>query len=335
MHIQKTIPLYLLLFVGLLFCLPLNSIAETKQVVFIRYRIAPNYFASVVEGFKSTMTEQGFHEDKHIEYIDILTRSASQDSVPDVVEAVKKYKDSADMFITCGWVSMTTRKLLKDTGVPQLFVPVLRSVALVMLPSMTQTPSTNLSGLYLMYPPEKILRLAKLILPAIRNYAYVYDSRIPADLIFKKAYEELNAKNRYGIKLHYLDLAGGIDEVLTSFKDHQIDAYGGIVGSFKNRESLTSSALPVITSFTLDIDSDSIAEYTHNDTTVAGLFNPFRYCGVQAALMTADIFNNKNTIENTRPRPSRQAAFINLRNARRMNIPISFDALEAVDIVVK
>ncbi len=332
---QRIAALFVLLVTGILFLLPAVTAAQTKQVVFIRYRIAPNYFASVVEGFKTTMATQGFQEGKNIEYIDILTRSASQDSVPDVVEAVNKYKNTADMFITCGWVSMFTRNLLKGTNVPQLFVPVLRSVALEMLPSVTQPPGTNLSGLYLMYPPEKILRMSKLILPNIKNYAYVYDSRIPADLVFKKAYEELNISDRYAINLHYIDLAGGIEKTLNNLKEKRIDAYGGIVGSFKNRHALAASNLPVITSFTLDIDSGSIGEYTHNDSTVAGLFNPFRECGMQAAEMTSEIFLGKNTIENTRPRPSRQEAFINLRNARRMDIPISFNALEVVDIVIK
>lgn len=68
---------------------------------------------------------------------------------------------------------------------------------------------------------------------------------------------------------------------------------------------------------------------------VAGLFNPFRYCGEQAAEMTADIFSGKRSIEETIPRPARQTAFINLETARRLNLQVPFAALESVDIVIK
>ncbi len=167
----------------LVFLLPLflagTAAAKPKQVVIIRYRIEPTFFATVVKGFKDRMTLRGYIEGQNVEYVDILTRSASKDSIPDVISAVENYKDSADMIITCGWISMKTREMLQNTGVPQLFVPVLQSVALEMLQSVSAPPNTNLSGLYLMYPPEKILRLSKLIIPKISDYAYVYDSRIP------------------------------------------------------------------------------------------------------------------------------------------------------------
>jgi putative ABC transport system substrate-binding protein len=325
----------LLLCLALFFLIPAAACAQPKQVVFIRYRIVPNHFNTVVQEFRATMAKRGYLDGKDIEYVDVLTRSDDHDSVPDIIDAVKKYKNSADMFITCGWVSMEARRLLAGSGVPQLFAPVLDSVALEMLPSLKRPPDTNLSGLYLMYPPEKILRLARLIIPKLRDYAYVYDSRIPADMVFKRAYERLDEPGRHGLNLHYLDLAAGVEKVLAKLRSHQIGAYGGIVGSFKNRQALSASNIPVITSFTLDINQQAIAQYTANDTTVAGLFNPFQYCGAQAAEITADIFDNKRTIEDTVPRPAMQVAFINLINATRLHLPVSFDALEAVDLVIK
>jgi len=328
-------PAFLLMCLALFCFLPAAAFARPKQVVFIRYRIPPNHFTSVVEEFRAGMTKRGYLDGQNIEYVDVLTRSAEQDSLPDVISAIKKYKNSAAMFITCGWVSMEARRLLAGSDVPQLFVPVLESVALEMLPSLTRPPDTNLSGLYLMYPPEKILRLARLVIPALRDYAYVYDSRIPADLIFKKACEHLDEPGRHGLALHYLDLAAGVEKVLAELRSRRIGAYGGIIGAFKSRQALRQSNIPVITSFTLDIDQQSIQQYTANDTTVAGLFNPFRYCGAQAAAMTADIFDNKRTIEATVPRPAMQVAFINLKNATRLHLPVSFDALEAVDLVIK
>lgn len=307
---------------------------KPKNVVIIRYRIAPTYFSTVVAGFKEKMAERGFIEGKNINYIDVLTRSADKTSLQDVIDAVNKYKDVADMFITCGWVSLKTREMLKGTGVPQLFAPVLESVALKMLPSITEMPKTNLSGIYLMYPPEKILRLARFIIPEIRNYAYVYDSRIPADMIFKKSYQKLKKDQKHNIAIHYLDLAKGQEYVLQALQELKIEAYGGIVGSFKKRKELAKSNLPVISAFTLDIEKNSLENHLDGNV-LAGLFNPFRYCGNQAAELTADIFEKSNTIENTVPRPAKQMVFINLKAAKNLNRPVSFKALESVDIVIQ
>jgi len=330
--------IHFVLFCTLFLCLlinPASVISAPKQVVFLRYKIAPTYFQTVVDNFKNTMTLRGYIEGRDIEYVDIITSTADKKSVPDVIAAVNKYKDSADMFITSGWISMYARKILKDTGVPQLFVPVLRSVALKMVKDTDSSPETNISGIYLMYPPEKILRMAKFIIPNIQRYAYIYDSGIPADMIFKEAYETLKKKDRHEIDIHYFDLENGIDPVLSQLKEYKIEAYGGIVGSFKNRYKLAVSNIPVITSFTLDIDQNSIKDYVQDDNTVAGLFNSFGYCGAQAAEMTADIFNGKTTIQETVPRSSKQVAFLNLKGAKKLGLDISFDVLEAVDIIVK
>ncbi len=311
------------------------AVAGIKRVVFIRYRIPTSHFSTVVDGFKKIMTERGFQEGVDVDYIDILTRSADSTSVPDVLTAVQQWQDKADMIITCGWVSMHARNQLQKSQTPQLFVPVLESVALKMLPSLREPPRTNLSGLYLMYPPEKILRLTRLLLPQLQNYAYVYDSRIPADVIFKSAYEELTTANRHGITIYFLDLAEGVDSVLASFKSLNIEAFGGIVGSFRHQKELAVSGLPVITSFTLDIERHELAEHVREGNVVAGLYNPFRYCGEQAAEMTADIFSGKKTIGQTLPRPSMQIAFINLQTANRLKLKVPFAALESVDIVIK
>jgi len=310
-------------------------VASPKQVVFLRYKIAPTYFQTVVDNFKDAMTLRGYIEGRDINYIDIITSTADKRSVPDVIDAVNKYKDSTDMFITSGWISMYARKILKDSDVPQLFVPVLRSVALKMVNDTDTPPGTNISGIYLMYPPEKILRMAKFIIPTIRRYAYVYDSRIPADIIFKNTYESLNKNEMHGINIYYIDLANGVAQALSDLRSKNIEAYGGIVGSFKNRAQLAKSNIPVITSFTLDIDEKSIKKYVENSNTVAGLFNSFGYCGTLAAEMTADIFDGKTSIQQTIPRNSKQVAFLNLKGAKRLGLKISFDVLEAVDIIVK
>lgn len=333
---QNAVTCLLVILLLAVFAVPLCAkAADKKQVVIIRYRIEQNSFAGLVKAFKDAMAERGYVEGRNIEYVDILTRSADQDSLPDVLDAVEKYRNSADMFITCGWVSMPAREKLKESSVPQLFVPVLEIVALKMLPSIKSPPETNLSGVYLMYPPEKILRLSRLIMPELKNYAYVYDSRIPADVAYKEAYDELEPALRYGITVHSLDISDGPEKVVTEFQEKKIEAYGGIVGAFKFREELSKSGLPMLTSFPIDIEGEDIEKWTKDGNTVAGLFNPFSYAGTQAGIMTADIFEGKRTINKIIPQPNMQLSFINLRNATRLGLSVSFDAIEAVDLVAK
>ncbi len=312
-----------------------DVLAGPRKVVFIRYKIPVSHFSTVIEGFKATMARHGYREGEQVEYIDILTRSADKSSIPDVLQAITDWKDKADMIVTSGWISMPARTLLKDTDTPQLFVPVLESVARTLLSSTSEQPGTNISGVYLMYPPEKILRLARLLIPEIKNYAYVYNSNIPADMIFKSAYEQLSAAEQHDINIHFLDLSRGVQEVLRELKEKKVQAFGGIVGSFQKRRELAASNLPVITSFTLDIEKEELEKYVQEGNMVGGLFNPFRYCGEQAGEMTAEIFNGTLSIEETVPRPARQTAFINVKTANRLKMQIPFAALESVDIVIK
>lgn len=323
-------------------CLPLTcgSVAAAtsdgkKQVLVLRYRIEPNHFGVMLDVFRDRMARHGLLPDEHIEYIDILTKSADKDSVPEIVEAVERYRHSADLVVSCGWVSLPVRELLKETTVPQLFVPVLEGVARKMLPSLKNEPNTNLSGLYLMYPPEKVLRLARLILPGLQRYAYVYDSRVPADESFHQAYEALPPHARHGIEIVCLDLARGTEPVLTELRTGRIDAYGGIVGLFTQREAFHDLALPVITAYTLDIEAPDIPSYTAFDNTVAGLFNPFSFCGQQAADMGAAVLLGRQEIARLRPQPARQMAFINLRNATRLGVMVPSAAIESVDLVLR
>lgn len=311
------------------------DVQPPKTVVIIRYKIEPNNFASVVNGLKQSLKKRGYVEGKNITYIDVLTSTADQRSIPQVMEAVKKYSSHTDLFVTCGWVSMFARILLKDTGIPQLFCPTLKSVALKMVPSVNTPTGTNLTGVYLMYPPEKILRISRLILPNAKHYAYVFDSRIPADMVFKKAYEGLRSEERHDFEILFFDLANGIDSVIKKLQNKHIEAFGGIVGVFKNKKALSSLRIPIITALTLDIEETEIADYLKGANIIAGLFNPFSYCGQQAGEMAADIFDGKTTIENTVPRPALQIAFVNLRAAKRLGIYIPYRALEAVDMVVK
>ncbi len=314
---------------------PFLLLSKTYTIVIIRYRIEPDYFNNTVKSFIKTLKEHGFIPGKNLKIIDVITQSANIDSVPEVYETVKKYKKVASLFITCGWISLYARKILKNTNIPQLFVPVLKSVALKLVKSVKSPPHTNISGVYLQYPPEKILRITKLILKNPKSYGYVYDSRIPADVTFKKAYESLSKKSRHGIKVIFFDLKQGINTILKKIKNSKVSAIGGIVGAFKNLSKLDTLNIPIITSFTLDIEKNELSKYVRNTNIVAGLFNPFSYCGFQAGLMAIDILKGKKKIQNMKPRPAKQIAFINLNAANRLKIKISFKALDAVDILIK
>jgi len=306
-----------------------------KQVVFIRYNLKDQPNSALLKDFKTAMAKRGYEEGKNIEYIDYVTHTPERESAEEVLQVTEKYMDSADMFITSSWTSLYVRSKLARKGVPQLFVPALKSTALNMLPSVDTEPRTNLSGIYLMYPPEKILRLAKHILPKLTKYGYVYNSRIPADILFKAAYGQLSEHERYGINIYYLDLANGLDTVLQTMNKNGIDAFGGAIGLFKNLDELSQNNIPIITSLLFDRERKALPKAIEGSNVIAGLYNPFDDCASKAAEMTADIFDGKTTIEKTVPEPAKQLAVINLRAANRLKISIPFSALEAVDIVLK
>jgi len=330
----------LILFLSLFLAYPGSgnaaAVNKKKKIVFIHYNLKSDSTRStIIDKFKEAMELRGYRDGENIEYVDITTQSNDRDAVAEILTATDNHKDNTDMFVTSSWTSLYVRSKLAGSGVPQLFVPALKSTALNMLPSVTRETGTNLSGVYLMYPPEKILRLTRLIFPTLRNYAYIYDSRIPADLIFKAAFTKLSDAERHGITLHYLDLAAGDDVVLGKMKELRIEAYGGVVGAFIHGDTLERSNLPVVTLLMIDRDEESVRQYVRGSNIVAGLFNPLDYCGEQAAEMTADIFDGKRTIETTVPRPAKQLSFANMISAERFKVTIPFSALEAVDIVIK
>ena len=308
---------------------------DPKQVVFIRYNLKDKPSSSVVKAFKNTMSKRGYTEGENINYIDFITHSPERESAEEVLDITEKYMQTADMFITTGMTSLYVRSKLAKSQVPQLFAPALKSTALNMLPSVETEPGTNLSGVYLMFPPEKILRLTRHIFPKLRKYAYVYDSRLPADIIFKAAYGQLNEHERYGITVYYLDIAAGTDTVLQKMSKMGIEAFGGIVGVLQNLPELSQSKLPMITSLLFDRPRKALEKSIEDSNIIAGLFNPFEYCGEKTAEMAADIFEAKTTIEETIPQPAQQLVFVNLKAAKRLKINVPFSALEAVDIVIK
>lgn len=319
----------------LFFSIPAQIWAATKQIVIVRYRIEPLHFQELVDQFKNTMAQRGYQEGADVEYVDILTSTADERSVPEVIDAINHYKDTADMFITCGWISLHARQILKHTKKPQIFAPVLESVGKELLPSLTCAPGTNLSGIYLMYPPEKILKITRFLLPNLTRYAYVYDSRIPADASFKKAYEALDPFAKYGINVTFIDLKDGIHTVKQQLIEKKIEAFGGIVGAFQHRDELADTNLPIITAFTLDIPRADLPQYLKEGNVLAGLFNPFGQCGEAVAQMTSDIFDKKNTIDKIVPQPAKQVAFINLKAAKKLGVHVSFEALDSVDFVLQ
>ncbi|MHB8790098.1 MAG: ABC transporter substrate-binding protein [Desulfobulbaceae bacterium] len=315
-------------------CLPLRAEDGCKKVIFIRSNYKPDPGSAMVEQFKATLRERGYEEGRNIVYVDILAKPG-REAVEMMMKATSRQRTSADLYVTAGWISLPVRVKLSASGTPQLFAPVLMEEAMSMLPSVTEPPGTNLSGVYLSYPPEKILRLARLILPQIQNYAYVFDSQISTDLVLKEAFEELRETERHGMTVHYLDIADGAEQVMRQMQDLRIEAFGGIIGAYKNREALAGSGVPMVTALLMDIDEDEVADRIRDSNILAGLFGPLGDCGELAGEMAADLFHGNTTIDATIPRPARQVAFVNMATADRLSLTIPFTVLEAVDIVVK
>ncbi len=327
--------IFLLLTLAAITIFPFNSMADTlKQIVIIRYPIEFNHFRDAVAEFKTGLAQNGFVEGVNIEYVDILTSHADESSMPEVIAAVNRYKNTAAMFVTYGWVSMPAREILKDTGIPQIFLPVLDSVAMKLVPSLTGPSGTNITGIYLKYPAEKVTRLAVNLMPGIKNFAYVYNSRIPADAVYKASFKDMG-KGCCGLVIHYLDLAKGIDNVLQKLKENKIQAMCFIVGGFQHLNELKRSEIPIVSAFTLDMDETSMQIFLKGEKTIlAGLFDTFSACGNQAGVIASAILKGAD-IRQIVPQPAKQKAFVNMDAAKHFGLQIPLDVLETVDYVIR
>jgi putative ABC transport system substrate-binding protein len=330
-----TIVLVGLLAIHGIFCTPVPAAEHVKKIVFIRANLKPEPGSIMVDAFKSTLRKRGYAEGENIEYFDILIQKPGSEALQEVQQATDLHRDSADLLVSAGWVTLPVRKNLAESTTPMLFAPVLKEEALRILPSLTDPPGINLTGVYLAYPPEKILRLAQQVLPGIRNYAYVFDSRISTDLVIKEAFEGLREAERLGMSVHFLDLSAGVAQVVQQLNDLRIQAFGGIIGAYKNREPLAASGVPMITALLMDIDENGVADRVRGGNILAGLFNSLSYCGTQAGEIAADYLDGVHPLAATVPRPARQVTFVNMATAGRLRVAVPFAVLEAVDIVVK
>lgn len=310
--------------------LPAAGLAENvKKVAFLRYPLPPMDFKDVVLGYKNVMRENGYIEGKNIEYIDMETKTDDLVSVPQVQQFITAHKDRVDLFVTCGWVSMYARKILQKCHTPQLFVPVIKKVATLMVPDLEEGSGSNISGIYLTYPPEKVLKLLQLTLPAAKKYGVCWNSQVPADVIFKQSFEEV--KNTMGIKLFYFDLQDGVDAVMQRLKDSGVDAFGGCV-SFRNPRfsKLFHMDIPVV-SAKLDHE-DAVRMLGSNE--LVGFWNAFSSGGEQAAEMTLDIWQGRTTIEKIVPRRIRiQVIYVNSGAARRLDIRIPPAVMRIANVI--
>jgi len=312
------------------------SIADTgkKKVVIIRYRLPPDDYSDVVKHFKKEMTSKGYEEGKNIEYVDFLTSTGDQTSTPEVEACVEQHKDSADGFVTCGWVGAVVRNKLKNTKIPQVFTFVFQPVGEIMAGGKLDKPSgSNVTGVYLMYPPDKIIRLVKMILPAAKKYGVVGDSRVPADRFFKKWYEETTTEQRQGVEFIYFDLADGVEKVASAIKQSGVETFGGGVAIRRPEfATLFKLGIPVIGP-KLDLMEPEKIKATDD---LVGHYNPFDMCGIQAARIMSDVLGGKKKIEEIVPQPvEKQIVYVNLDAAKRLGIKIPLDLLKSANIVIK
>ncbi len=305
------------------------SAREFKKVAFLRYPLPPMDFNDVVIGFKKVMEDNGYVEGKNIEYIDRITKTDDLVSVTEVNDFTAAWKDKVDMFVSCGWVSMYSRKILKDSKTPQLFVPVLKRVAYQLIPSLEEGSGSNISGVYLSYPAEKLLKLLKLALPDAKKYGLCWHSRVPADMIFKQSFDEL--QSTMGVKILYFDLNDGVDAVMEQLSASKVDAFGGCVSFRKPRYSkLFHMNIPVV-SAKLDHE-DTVQMIGSNE--LVGFWNVFTSGGEQAAEMTLDIWNGRITIEKCLPRRIRtQVIYVNSAAARRLGIRIPAALMRIANVI--
>ncbi|MBF0495505.1 MAG: hypothetical protein HQK58_02855 [Deltaproteobacteria bacterium] len=329
-------------FLSLLIFLPLTAVnskaepsqmAPKKKIVIIRYKLPPDNFSSTVRMLKAEMAANGYREGENIEYADLLTATGDQSSVPEAEAFVDRHKDSADAFVTCGWISMAVRNKLKGTGIPQVATLLFQTVAINLMGGPLDRPSgSNITTIYMAYPPEKILRLLKMIIPSARKYGVVYNSRVPADQFFKKWHEETTLEQRQGLELVYFDLADGVDKVMAAIRQSGVDAFGGGVAIRKpDCTPLFHMGIPVVGPRTSLMDP----EKTKPTDEVIGHFNPPDIPGAQAGKVLCEIFKGKK-IGEILPQPvEKQLVYVNLDAAKRLKINVPTKLLGGGYFIIK
>lgn len=304
-----------------------------KRVAIVRYRFPPDDFASFMVSFKEEMTAGGYVEGKNIEYIDLLTSTGDQSSAHEVEAFAEKEKAVVDAFLTCGWVSMNVRKVIKDTNIPQVASPLLRPVAVNLVGGPLDKPSnSNVAVVYLMYPPEKIVRLLKMVMPSAKKYGVVYHSQVPADQYFRKSHEEVPMEGRAGLELIYFDLNEGVEKVMDQIRQSGVDAFGGAVAIRRAEFSpLFKMGIPVV-----GLKGDMMEpEKIKATDELIGHYDPFDACGGQAAKILREVFGGKK-IGELLPQPAeKQLIYVNLDAAKRLGISIPTKVLGYCGYIIK
>jgi len=303
-----------------------------KKIVIIRYKLPPDDFQDTVKNFKIEMTNNGFIEGKNVQYVDLLTSTGDQSSTPEVEAWVDQHKDSADAFVTCGWVGMVVRNKIKGSRIPQVCTFVFQPVAVKLMGGPLDKPSgSNVTTIYLTYPPDKILQLLKAAKPSATKYGVVWHSKVPADQFFKKWYEELAPDQRQGVEFVYFDLAEGLQKVQAEIKSAGLDAFGGGLGIRRPEFApLLKMGIPVI---------GPKIDYLNIDTVRAtdelmGYYNPFNMCGIQAATILTDVLHGKNIGEIAPQGVEKQVVYVNLNAAKRFGITVPLKLLEGGTIII-
>ena len=324
---KKFLSLVLMLFA-------INSFAENvKKIAIVRYKIPPHDFIECVNGFKSEMNNLGFIEGKNVEYLDFLTSTSDMKSTPEVQKFVNENKDKVDLFVTLGWVGLPTREIIKGTKIPQIYNLVFRPFGeKITGTTLDKASGSNITGVYLTYPPEKIVKLLKLVKPNAKKYGIVINSQIPADGFFKKWYEEATSTDKNGVEFVYYDLAIGLDKVIEAIKKDSLDAFGGGVGLRQaSSKPLFSLGIPLVTAKLDWFEQDKVKG---TDELIAH-YNPFDAAGIQIAKIAKEILSGKNPGEMIPQAVEKQLVFINLDAATRLKINIPTAVLKQAAVVIK
>lgn len=305
-----------------------------KKVVIVRFKLPPDNFDSSVKAFKSQMEKKGFTEGKNIEYTDLLTTTGDKSAVAEVKPVVDANKDTADAFVTFGWIGIPVRGMLKDSTKPQIASYLLEPVAVNLIGGpIDKASGSNITAIYMLFPPDKVISALKKLKPDAKRYGIVWNSDIPADIYLKKWYDELPSGQRQGLDFVFFDLKNGLDVVKGEIKTSNVDAFGGGVAlRAPANADLLKMGIPVIGA-KFDLFDPEKVKATDE---VFGLYNPFDLFGSQAADVLASVLGGKNVAEIIPLPVSKQLhSFVNTDAASRLKLTVPADITKDGATVVK
>jgi putative ABC transport system substrate-binding protein len=305
-----------------------SGLAEAKatRIAVVRNIGGGKLYLPMVEGLKAGLGACGFSEGVDVEYITEEAFSSKPDGIAATTAKIQEaVAQGVDIVVSCGTAaSAGAWKVLKGTGIPQIYVGVTNPVSQGFITKEGVPSGKNITGITYYQDPQDALSITRRIMPEAKVYGFVYMPSIPQDLDMKVRFEQ--AQNKHGFTIEYIDMnePGYEDKV----NQPNIDVFNGWLGIVVRRQEVAEKIHKPHMGTTSygSLTASSMGGYALDTYTM----------GQQAAVMVAKIISGQQTPDRILPElPQKQVIMINMKNAEKYGIKIPFDILVEAEVILE